>query len=185
MGNTKRSAQLVCLAALGFVSPNASAEAAASEDAYAYVGGGPGYERMNGEDFTNTDGDLTKNRVSWKAMAGTKLGKLLALEGQYIDFGAANRNTDRIQATGWTAGIVLDLLVNQQLTPYAKVGALFWDTDSTFNSISRREEGTDLAYGLGLRLMIADQFSLRTEYEWFVMDYAEIENFSFSLQLNF
>lgn len=185
MKNLKRAIQLATIAMLGGVSLGAMAGTMYGPDGYAYLGAGIGYGRMNGEDFTNNNDDLTKSHVSWKAMAGAKLNGVLAVEGQYIDFGAANRNSDRIQATGWTADVVVDLMENASITPYAKVGALFWNTDNRFNNISRREDGTNLTFGLGARFMLADNLALRTEYERFMMDHTDIDNFSAALQLSF
>lgn len=177
-----RTIPLIALVLLGS-SPLLAA--AATPDSYTYLGGGIGYSRMNGEDFTNTSGDLTKNQTSWKAYAGMKFSGRISLEGQHIDFGAANRNTDRIQATGWTAGLVLDFLQNRSVTPYAKAGALFWETDNRFNGISQAEDDTDPAFGLGVRFMIGEHGALRTEYERFAMDHTDIDNFSVSLQFIF
>lgn len=185
MKNIRRVIQLVTVAMLAGASLDAAAGTMYGPDGYAYLGAGIGYGRMNGEDFTNSNNDLTKSHVSWKAMAGAKLNSVLAVEGQYIDFGAANRSTDRIQATGWTADVVVDLMKNTSITPYAKVGVLFWNTDNRFNNISRSEDGTNLTFGLGARFMLADHLALRTEYERFMMDHTDIDNFSAALQFNF
>lgn len=182
MKNIKRVIPFIVIAALAGVSVDALAAESAGQP---YIGGGVGYGRMNGEDFTNSNNDLTKSHVSWKALAGFKLNNMLSLEGQYIDFGAANRNSDRIQATGWTAGVVIDFSKSKTITPYAKAGALFWNTDNRFNNISRSEDGTGLTFGLGVRFMLADNLALRTEYERFNMDHTDIDNFSAALQLNF
>ncbi|HEX5361578.1 MAG TPA: outer membrane beta-barrel protein [Fluviicoccus sp.] len=152
---------------------------------YSYLGYGMGYGRMNGQDYTNTAGDLSKSRVSWKGVLGLKVNAALAVEGQYIDFGAADRRTDRIKASGWTGGIVMDLMKGSAMTPYGKVGALFWKTDNRFNNISRNEKGTDLTLGLGLRFPVTDHMVVRTEYERFNMDHTDVDNFSAILQYNF
>lgn len=182
MNNFKRAMPLLMLCALPFIAVNS---VAAENNSSIYVGGGIGYGRMNGEDFSNSNGDLSKSKTSWKAIIGAKLNDALAMEAQYLDFGAANRNSDRIQATGWTAGITLDLLKNASITPYAKVGALFWETDNRFNGISRSQDGTDLTGGLGLRFAVADRLSIRTEYERFMMDNTDIDSLSVNLQYNF
>lgn len=151
----------------------------------AYIGGGAGYGRINGEDFTNSNGDLTKNRVSWKALAGVKFNPVISLEGQYIDFGAANRNSDRVKAKGWTAGLVIDAPISEYVTPYGKVGALFWETDNTFNSISQDNKDTSFAWGAGVRFHLTDNLDLRTEYERFRMDETHVDSASATLQFNF
>lgn len=185
MKTLKYKSFLITLCMLGGISVNAAAETGNGAENGAYLGGGIGYGRINGEDYTNTNGDLSKSRVSWKALVGTKVNSILSVEGQYIDFGAANRSSDRIQATGWTAGVVLELPLETSITPYGKIGALFWETDSSFNNISRNEDGTDLTVGLGLRFMLSPHLALRTEYERFEMDNTDIDNLSLNVQFNF
>lgn len=185
MNNFKRNSILIVTLMLGGIPLGASAENSYGENSGMYLGGGIGYGRMNGEDYTDTSGDLTKNRVSWKALVGMTVNRVVSIEGQYIDFGAANRSSDRIQATGWTAGAVLDIPLDGSITPYGKIGALFWETDNRFNNISRDEDGTDLSLGLGVRFMLSPHLALRTEYERFEMDQTDIDNLSINLQFNF
>lgn len=150
-----------------------------------YIGGGAGYGRVNGEDFTNSNGDLTKNRVSWKALAGFKFNPVVSIEGQYIDFGASNRNTDRVKASGWTADLVVDAPITPIVTPYGKIGALMWKTDNRFNGIGQDNNGTSLAWGAGVRFKLAENLDLRTEYERFKMDDTHVDSASAILQFNF
>jgi OOP family OmpA-OmpF porin len=159
--------------------------AAASSGNYMYLGAGIGYSRLDGEDVTNTNGNLTKNNVSWKAVVGNKFNSLLAVEGQYVDFGAARRNTDRIQARGLTADLVMDFIKDSRITPYGKVGALFWQTNNRFSDLSDRQNGTNVTYGLGVRFALSDALALKTEYERFNMDHTTIDNLSATLQYNF
>lgn len=152
---------------------------------YYYLGAGVGYGRLNGEDFTNTSGDLEKSKVSWKGVVGINLNGPLALEAQYIDFGAANRDNDRIEATGWTAGAVLDFMKEGDIVPYGKLGALWWETDNRFNNISRNDDGVDVTFGVGVRFGLTPNIALRTEYERFMMDDTDVDNFSLNLQYHF
>jgi opacity protein-like surface antigen len=140
---------------------------------------------MNGEDYTNSNGDISKSRASWKAMVGMRVNNAVSIETQYIDFGAANRNSDRIQATGWTAGVVLDFLKDSPIAPYGKIGALMWDADARFNNISRSDSGTDVTLGLGLRFTLSDHLAIRTEYERFNMDRTDVDSLSAAVQYNF
>jgi OOP family OmpA-OmpF porin len=150
-----------------------------------YIGGGAGYGRVNGQDFTGSGNELKKNRVGWKALAGIKFTPVLSLEGQYLDFGAYNSGSDEIKARGWTSGLVLDVPVNRYLTPYAKAGAFFWKSDSRFNTMTRDDKGTSLTYGLGVRFRVSDNIDLRTEYERFKLENTHVDNISASLQFNF
>ncbi len=159
--------------------------AAADNQGGLYLGGGIGYSRMNGEDYTNTNGDLSKSQVAWKALVGMRLNSNLSLEAQYLDFGAANRDNDRIQASGYSGGVVLDFMQGSTIAPYAKVGALVWETDNRFNNISRNDNGTDVTGGLGLRFAVGEHMSIRTEYERFMMDNTDVDSLSVNLQYNF
>jgi len=186
MNNFKRALPFIMLCAMPFVAENSvAADKAYNNGSSYYLGGGIGYGRMNGEDFTNTNGDLSKSRTSWKALVGVQMNSAVALEAQYLDFGAANRNSDRIQATGWTAGVVLDFFKNSAIAPYGKIGALMWETDDRFNGISRSQDGTDIALGLGLRFAVGDNMAIRTEYERFTMDNTDIDSLSAAFQYNF
>lgn len=150
-----------------------------------YVGGGIGADRINGEDFTNSNGDISKKRVSWKAQAGIKFNPVISLEAQYIDFGAANRNSDRVKATGWTAGVIADLPTGIFVTPYVKAGAIRWDTDNRFNNLSNKDHGTDFTWGGGARFKLSDNIDLRAEYERFRLDQTHVDNISATMQFNF
>lgn len=173
-----------CLVVMGVTSAQAFADDM-SDRPNIYIGGGAGYGRVNGEDFTNSDGDLSKNRVSWKALAGIKFNPVVSIEGQYIDFGAANRSSDRVKAKGWTAELVVDAPITPIVTPYGKIGALMWKTDNRFNNISRNDDGTSFAWGAGVRFHLTENLDLRTEYERFRMDNTHVDSANAILQFNF
>src|SRR3546814_11298181 len=61
--------------------------------------------------------------------AGYRFTPIFSVEGQYIDFGDAENNSARVEADGWTAALVADIPF-KFIQPYAKAGALFWDTDA-------------------------------------------------------
>jgi len=185
MKKVQRVFPLLLLGVLCGIALGAKAAPVDGEQDYAYLGGGIGYGRMNGQDFTNTDGDLTNSRVSWKGLAGFRLNRVVSLEGQYVDFGADDRGNDRIQATGWTLGAVLDIPVTGPVTPYGKVGVLEWQTRNRFNDISQNQNGSNIALGAGLRFSLSRNVDLRAEYERFAMDDTRVDSFSAILQYDF
>lgn len=185
MNTFKRLLPFIILCTLPLAQNSIAADKAYDSQSYYYFGGGIGYGRMNGADYTNTNGDLSDSNVSWKAMIGARLNSAVSIEVQYLDFGTANRNDDKIQATGWTAGVVLDFFKDAPIAPYAKLGALLWETDHRFNGISRSQDGTDVAAGLGLRFALSDNLGIKTEYERFMMDDTDIDSASVSIQYNF
>jgi len=159
-----------------------------------YLGGGVGYNWLNGQPFkdpNNPNHDFSQNHVTWKALAGIKFTPLLSLEGQYIDFGAHNNSSDNVKAHGWTAGAVVDIPVFDFITPYAKAGALFWNSDGTFTSNGTltgtgfHESGTNFTWGGGLRFNLTQNVDLRVEYERFRMDDTHVDNATAAIQFNF
>ncbi len=44
-----------------------------------YLGGGIGYDRVEGEDFTGNGDDLEDSRVTYKGIVGYRLGRMLSL----------------------------------------------------------------------------------------------------------
>ncbi len=184
------------IAALGLLatvpmSANADAPAGAPQ---IFLGGGVGYNWLNGQPFkdpNNPNHDFSHNHVTWKALAGIKFTPLLSLEGQYIDFGAHNKNSDNVKAHGWTAGATVDVPIFDSITPYAKAGALFWKSDGTFTSNGSvsgtgfNQSGTNFTWGGGVRFNITSNLDLRVEYERFRLDDTHVDNATAALQFNF
>ena len=192
----KLALPIAALASLALVPFSASAwdDGASGSTPHAYLGGGVGYNWLNGQPFkdpNNPNHDFSKNHLSWKGLAGVKFNEILSLEGQYIDFGAQNRDSDNVKAHGWTAGLVLDLPVSPVVTPYAKVGALFWNSDGTFTSNGTltgtgfNQSGTDLTWGGGVRFKVSQNVDLRVEYERFRLDNTHVDNATAAVQFNF
>jgi OOP family OmpA-OmpF porin len=163
----------------------ASAADGFRQDSGFYLGAGVGYDRLNGEDFTGNGNDVDENRVTYKALGGYRLNPVISFEGQFIDFGTAENNGNRVKAHGFTAGVVVDAPVFKYVHPYAKAGALRWDADGTFGSTHRDDTGTDFTYGVGVRFAVNDWLNLRTEYERFDFNENKADNVSLALQFNF
>ena len=163
-----------------------------------FVGGGAIYTRVKNEfyesaDFPSNDDDFDDDRVSWKAMAGFRFNPVLSLEGQYIDFGDAENNGARAEGDGWTAALVADV-PTPYVQPYAKAGALFWNTDAHVrgvlnNTVKASDDGTDFFWGLGVRIPLGEAVDLRAEYERYDLDGdnldTKVDAASLNLQFNF
>ncbi|TXH03225.1 MAG: hypothetical protein E6R07_13045 [Nevskiaceae bacterium] len=159
-----------------------------------YVGGGVGYNWLNGQPFrdpSNPNHDFSESHATWKGFAGVRVSPWVSLEGQYIDFGAHNRSSDNVKADGWTTDLVLDLPLGPGVTPFAKVGALYWHSDGLYTSNGTpggtgfNERGTDLTWGGGVRLALMPNLDLRLEYERFRLADAHVDNATAGLQYNF
>ncbi|MGH8446355.1 MAG: porin family protein [Solimonas sp.] len=163
-----------------------------------FLGGGAIYTRTKNEfyesdDFPSNDDDFNDDYVSWKAFAGFRINPVLSIEGQYIDFGDAESNQARAEADGWTAALVADIPM-PYVQPYAKAGALFWNTDAHVrgplnNTLKASDDGTDFFWGVGVRIPIGDALDVRVEYERFDLDGdnvdTKIDAASVNLQFNF
>lgn len=150
-----------------------------------YLGGGAGYNRIEGEDFTGNGDEFEDSRISYKGILGLRLTPTFFVEGQYINFGTAEDGANRVKADGFTTSAVLDLPIWEFVHPYGKIGALFWDADGRFSNVAASDDGTDLTYGVGLRFAVTERIDLRTEYERFELNDTDIDMASANLQFNF
>lgn len=154
-----------------------------------YLGGGIGYNRIESEDIPNSDDDFSDSQVAYKGIAGIRLGPVLAIEGQYIDFGTAEDGDNRIDASGWTADAVLTLPLTERINPYGKVGALFWEADGRSQGVTppirASEDGTDLTYGVGVNIGITEMLAFRAEYERFALEDTDVDLGSANLTFSF
>lgn len=148
-----------------------------------FAGGGAIYTSIENDfvdqDFPDDEDDFDDDRVSWKALAGFRFNPLLSLEGQYVDFGKSDHGAASAEADGWTAAAVLDIPV-PYVQPYAKAGALFWNTDARVegplnSSIKYSDDGTDFFWGLGVRFNLSENVALRAEYERFDLEGDNVE----------
>lgn len=185
-----RSALLITLACLPLGVAAASDSNYRSADRYNhpaagfYLGGGAGYNRLNGEDYTGNNSDVDDQRLTYKGFGGFRLNPIVSLEAQYVDFGTNENGDNRVDAHGVTAGAVFEAPL-RYVRPYAKALALFWDADSQFSGVRRTESGTDFAYGAGARFVLSPRLDLRAEYERFELNQNRVGNLSATLQFNF
>lgn len=182
----KTAKTLVPLAALGALALlPAAASAGVPEEPGIYLGGGVGYDRIEGEDFTGGGDEFEDERVTYKGIAGFRVNRIFSIEGQYIDFGTAEDGDNRVSADGWTAGGVVTLPMFEYVHPYAKAGALMWDADGRFAGVRGSDDGTDFTYGVGARFSMTDRLGLRLEYERFEMSDVDVDMASANLTFDF
>ena len=182
----KLTKKLLPVAALGALAAFPAVSTAQSNDQSGiYLGGGVAYNRIESQDFPNSNDDVEDSRVSYKGIVGAHLSPNFAIEGQYIDFGTAEDGLNQVKADGWTAGAVLSIPVTDWFAPYGKVGALFWDADGRFNNVRGSDDGTDLTYGVGVNFGLGEIVDLRVEYERFELNDTDIDMASANLVFNF
>jgi hypothetical protein len=155
-------ASLIGLAALPGV-------ALAGADSGFYIGGGIG------QSTADTDlpggGDFDGDDFAWKAIVGYNVGIIpfldLAIEGGYVNLGEPDDGNIKIEVDGWDAFAVAGVNLGP-IGVFGKVGMINWDTEVNGGSLGD-DDGTDPAYGLGVRFQLAS-FQIRAEAEMFDVD---------------
>lgn len=117
--------------------------------------------------------------VGGKIFLGYQYSSLLSIEAGYVDLGKTDAS---INVLGVPASIDVDahgfFLSGQILWPvssnvdiYGKIGAAYWDLEtkakSSGVSISLRDKGTGVLYGLGVEYKLNTNLGLRAEWERF------------------
>jgi Outer membrane protein beta-barrel domain len=146
--------------------------------------------------------DLKNN--SWKAFAGVRPLKWLAVEADYIDLGSGSTttfsneytNTTHADSSAWAAYAIGFLPVPLPVVDfYGKVGVARWKLESSLIQVPnfvqtgtiitpRSYSGTDFAWGVGVQAHVK-MFGVRLEYEGFDVDSNTANVASLSVFLNF
>jgi OmpA-like transmembrane domain len=117
--------------------------------------------------------NYSDNDLGWKAIAGFRAFKLLAVEANYVDLG--NTKSSGVQArTKALDAFVMGFLPVPFVDIYGKLGVVSWKTDASTTSInapgssgfSFSHNGGDLAYGAGVQMHLG-AVAARLEYEGF------------------
>lgn len=147
-----------------------------------YVGAGWGQFNLNiknlGDAGTAANDIVHSNDNAWKAFAGYRFNRFLALEAAYIDLGSPS---DRFSGTGSNgnyrvaiSGFSPALIGSLPLGPvelFAKVGEYYYDSkvkvdlDDPGPSIDSSHRRNDLLYGGGVGLTFFEHLHVRAEYE--------------------
>lgn len=154
-----------------FISPTA-ALAGAESGIYLGIGTGEAALTVKGTDPTDGDYNLDDSDIGYKIFAGYNFGLVpfidIAAEFSYVDLGKTsasfgNGNPINYEITGLNAFGLIGLNFGP-FGIFAKAGVINWQLDSTFNTTSSSDSGTDTAYGIGAKLHFSS-FALRAEYE--------------------
>lgn len=153
-----------------------------------YIGAGAGYNRFEGEEFPGSADDvdeLDDERVSYKGIAGLRLGSIFAIEGQYIQFGEFEEGLRSFDSDGWSVSGILELPLGDNFAVFGKGGVLFWDADAEVGAVSASDDGNDGTYGVGVRLSLTQSLLLRIEYDRYTLDDNDIDTASANLLFHF
>jgi hypothetical protein len=142
----------------------ASAPAMAVKPGF-YLGGSVGGATTESTDGTTTYDD---NDTAWKLFAGYHFLQFFAVEGAYRDLGSPTGSDFKLETTAFdVAG-----LVGVPLGPvylFAKLGAIWWDSDLTVGSTKTSDDGVGYEAGVGLSVDFW-KVQLRGEVEYLDAD---------------
>lgn len=169
-----------------------------------YLGASAGQSAINGSaseidagffqdsGYTASGTALEKTSTGWKAYAGVRFNRFLAVEAGYADLGKATFNTTIVAAPPGTVPAppfplhasatadgeflsgILEVPFSQEFSLFLKAGGfrsttyyteIFTETGMT--RLSRSETRTDLDYGAGFRWMFSQIVGIRLEWEDF------------------
>ena len=154
-----------------------------------YLGGSLGSSKLNFDGNVDFDG-FDDDDLGWKIFTGFNFGIIplidLGIEGSYVDFGEASSiqiNNYNVGVTGWDLFGVGAVNLGP-VGVFGKVGQVWWDSKSGILHDILERSGSDMAYGLGVRIQFGS-LSLRGEYERFDIEVADIDYISVGLSWTF
>ena len=114
--------------------------------------------------------------TGWKFIAGIRPLDWFAVEASYVNFGEAEQGPLAAETDGITGFGVFFLPVGP-VDVFAKAGLVSFDTTVEVDGFGDiyREDGTDLAYGVGVQFRLLS-LGVRAEYEKFEIDDVEDAN---------
>ncbi len=122
----------------------------------------------------------------WRVTGGLRINPFVALELGYREFGhdyAAGQ--DVMDPSGWSLSGLLSVPLTQRISPYARVGQLFRESDGRAMVPSSSSDSRDMYYGIGLRFGLAEQLDLNFEYERYGVEEMDLDMGTMNLHFNF
>ena len=115
---------------------------------------------------------------AWKAYGGFNFGLVvldLAVEAGYVNLGGPSGNILGSQLAVDVDGFDAFGVIGFNFGPlgvFAKAGMISWDAEASIDGLSTSDDGTDLAYGIGVKFGLSS-LDIRAEYELFDIDDTE------------
>lgn len=179
-----------------------------------YIGGSFGQSKISDFSSSDVNSELASVGITatsttddkdtgWKAFAGYRIMKYLAVEGAYANLGEANANIVTTAPVAGTANVTLEneawtlsalgiLPLNDKFSLFARLGLNVWNVDITASgtgsggtSYSDSEDGTDVVYGLGAAYHLTPNLNLRAEWERYDFDGGDLDFLSVGLSWSF
>ncbi len=167
--------------------------ALASADSGLYLGAGIGNAAVEvdlGLSEIPTLPEFDENDAGYKIFGGYtwQLPAIsLGIEGAYNDFGKPSVDIQGISLAVEPSGISVFGVAALGLGPievFGKAGVLAWDADAIIDGVVAADDGTDPAYGVGLRFN-AGRIQIRGEYELYDVDEADLTMLSVGIAYRF
>jgi hypothetical protein len=159
---------------------------AAFADSGFFIGGA--YGDLSFEDDAGTSFD--QDSAPYKIMAGYIFDMPvfdIAIEAAYNDFGSQDGDVLQVPASAEADGLSAFVVGGFDFGLFgifAKAGMVSWDADFNQGGQTFSDDGTDPAYGLGMRLTFSS-IEARLEYEVFDFDDADVDMVSLGLLWRF
>jgi len=158
-----------------------------------FIGGSVGSAAI---EFTDSDPNVPpfdEDDFAWKVFGGYNFGITpvfdLGIEGGYANLGkpsiSAQGESLSIEVTGFDLFGVIGFDIGP-VGLFGKVGYVWWDAEAVVSGINAGSiDGSDVAYGLGLRFNLAS-IEIRGEYELFDIEDADnVAMYSLGLAYHF
>jgi len=172
-------------AALLLVGLSAAAGAQADEDTGFYAGGGVGTFDVQIDDVDDVTTEIERydsDDTAWKAFAGWRANKFLALELAYVNLGSPDDEilpdtTLTIETDGFAPYVVGTLPIGDWFEVFAKAGSYWYEVDariaSPLGNASDSDSDSTFTWTAGLGLNFFERVNVRLEYEQFDFDNAD------------
>lgn len=150
-------------------------------DAGFYAGGGVGQfdvEIDNFDDVVDTADDYDSDDTAWKAFAGWRANKWLALELAYVNLGSPSDEVlpdtfVTVETDGFAPNVVGTIPLGF-FELFAKAGYYWYDVEARVNSplgdARTSDSDSTFTWSAGLGLNFLERFNVRLEYEQFDFD---------------
>ena len=135
---------------------------AAEEGGYLGIGLGQTKAKDACSGITNCDDKDT----GVKLFGGYQFNPNGAIEIGYVDLGKVKGTGTEFKTSGFDVDFVGTLPLNDQFAVLARAGLFFWKVDLSGTS-SGSANGSDLAYGLGVKYEVSRNVSVRFEWQQF------------------
>lgn len=148
-------------------------------DSGLYIGGSVGIAGVEIDTGTPVNPLIfDEDEFAWKAFAGYNVDLPilnLGIEAGYVDFGGPSADIGgslfAVDSDGFDAFGVLGIDLGP-IGVFAKAGVIAWDAEVSIDGITDTDDGTDPAYGIGVKIGLGS-LALRVEYELFDIEDTE------------